>query len=425
MTIKLQKSYYEASVQRPPLTAPLQTDIKADICIIGGGFTAINCALTLADKNYKVVVLEAQAIGWGASGRNGGQCLLGYSTDQLQTVAKQGGVSEKWLFDISWQAVQMVKDNIKKYNIDCDWQSGFAEAATKPADFEHIKKYVDKLHNVYDYHNATVVDAVSLREIIASRCYYGGLLDDFSGHLHPLKLLLGLAQKATERGVQIHEQTAATKIERMGSGYKIHTHNGTVSCDNAVVACNAYHDYLLPKTNTRVMPVGTYIAATPVLGSRGDDLIADNRSVCDTNFILDYFRLSREKRLLFGGRCSYSTIEPANLPQTMQDRMVRVFPQLHDVSFDYVWGGYVAITINRFPDIGRTKDGIFYAQGFSGHGVALSQFSGKLIADAVNKNSESFDVFNRIKHKPFVGGRALRAPLLVLAMLYYRLRDLL
>lgn len=421
-----EQSYYENSTQRPPLRAALTSSIKADICIIGGGYTGLSCALELANKNYNVVVLEANGIGWGASGRNGGQCLFGYSTSHFKNIAKQGQVSEKWLFDTSLQAVQFVRDNIEKYDIDCDWQSGYAEAAAKPKHLEALKQYADSLQNDYDYSDIKILDAPQFRQIIASRRYYGALLNDFSGHLHPLKYLLGMANAATKANVQIFEQTTATSIKNKQTNYEVYTHQGgSVNCRHVLVACNAYHNNLLPAVHSRIMPVGTYIGATTVLNDTCDTLISDKRSICDTNFVLDYFRCSKDKRLLFGGRCSYSTVPPADLTQSMYQRMIRVFPQLQGVQFEYTWGGFVAITINRFPDIGRTQEGVYYAQGFSGHGVALSNFTGNIVAQAIAGEAEIFDVFNRIKHQKFIGGKYFRTPLLVLAMMYYRLRDIL
>ncbi len=421
-----EKSYYESSVERPALRSALKSSVKYDICIIGGGFTGLSSALELANKGYSVIVLESQGVGWGASGRNGGQCVFGYSTGSLSKIAKQGKVSEKWLFDVSLQAVQLIRDNIKKYNIDCDWQSGYAEAATKPSHLEELKQYAEKLQKDYDYGDVKILDATQFRQIIASRRYHGALLNDFSGHLHPLKYLLGMAEVAEKAGVKIFEQTTATEIKRKQDGYDVTTDkNATVSCNHVLVACNAYHNNLLASVHTTVMPVGTYIGATSILGETSDALIADKRSICDTNFILDYFRCSKDKRLLFGGRCSYSTVPPPNIANSIYKRMVHVFPQLQGVNFDYTWGGFVAITINRFPDIGRTNDGVYYAQGFSGHGVALSNFTGTMIAKAISGESEVFDVFDQINHQSFMGGQYFRTPLLVLAMAYYRLRDLL
>ena len=425
VAISFERSYYEASVNRPSLTPPLAGETSADVCVVGGGFTGFSCALELAQRGYRVVLLEAQAIGWGASGRSGGQMIHGYSTSDLKAPAKMADVSEKMLFDFSLQAMDLVRERVREHNIQCDLRQGFADAAVKESHLLELRQWAEKAEKEYDYPHLKVLDAPRFREIVTSRVYCGGMLDDNSGHLHPLKYLLGLAQAAIAAGVDVHETSAVMAIDKNATGVAVRTAAGVVRCGRVVVACNAYNTGLLPQSLARIMPVGTYIGATPPLGDVADNLIIGNRAVCNSNFVLDYYRCSADKRLLFGGRVSYSTRPPVDIGKSIHRRMTHVFPQLSGVSFDYVWGGYVAITINRFPDIGREDDTVYYAQGFSGHGVALSGFAGKIIADAVAGDAEKLDVFNRIRHRPFPGGTLLRMPLLVLAMLYYRLRDLL
>ena len=423
-TWTFEPSYYEASVTRPPLTDALAGDVDADICVIGGGFTGVSSALTLAQRGRKVVLLESRAIGWGASGRNGGQMIHDFATDDLTAVARSGGVSEKQLFDLSLEALELVEQNITEHNIACDFQRGYAEAAVKPAHLRDLQEWAEIVERDYHYSGNTVLDAVGFREVVASRAYCGGLLNDRSGHLHPLKYVLGLAAAAKAAGVAVYENTSALRIDEGKDGITVHTANGRVRCRRLLVAGNAYLEGLQLPVAGHIMPVGTYIGATHPLGDEADSLIRDNRGVCNTNFVLDYFRLSADQRLLFGGRVSYSGRTPANLNASLRARMLSVFPQLEHAQFEYLWGGYVAITINRFPDVGRIGDSIYYAQGFSGHGVALSGYCGKLIAEAICGEEEKFAIFDRVKHHSFPGGKLLRTPLLVLAMLYYRLRDL-
>lgn len=417
-------SYYEASVVRPLRTAALTTGITADICVIGGGFTGISAALELAKRGRQVVLLEANAVGWGASGRNGGQLLPDFPCSDLGKIADAAGLSEKALFDLSLQAVQLAKDRIAEYQIDCDFSAGTADAAVKPLHLDEMKKWAETVATKYGHPPPTVLDAVGFREIVASRRYCGGSLDNTGGHLHPLKYTLGLAAAAAAAGVRLYEGSTVIGLSE-NKDWTIRTTTGTVRCQHVVYAGNAYGGRLLPKVGACVMPVGTYIGATKPLGDAASRLIADNRCVCDSKFVLDYYRCSADKRLLFGGRASYSARRPANLEHSLHRRMVAVFPQLADAEFDYVWGGFVAITQSRFPHIGRVGRSLYFAHGFSGHGVAMSGFAGRIIADAVCAETEKFDIFSRVKHRPFPGGALFRTPLLVLGMLYYRLRDML
>ena len=416
-------SYYEAGVSRPPAQPPLAGETRTDVCVIGGGFCGLSCALELARAGKSVVVLEAERAGWGASGRNGGQFIRGYSTDELAKPAAQAGVEEKYLFALSLQAMDLLRSRVKEFNIDCDLRQGHMLAAVRAGHCREIDELADRLLNKYDY-PVQVLDAVETREHIASRKYCGGLVDDNSGHLHPLKYLLGLLRAATDAGVVLHENCPALSCTEDNGGATVKTAHGTVKCDQAVLAGNAYLN-IAPALRARIMPVGTYIAATaPMEETAAENLIAKRRAVCDMNFVLDYYRCSADHRLLFGGRVSYANREPKDLMSVMRRRMLSVFPQLENARLQYAWGGSVAITVSRFPDIGRRGSAIYYAQGFSGHGVALSGFAGKVLSDAICGDSEKLDVFAKVKHTNFPGGEIMRMPMLVLATAYYRLRDL-
>lgn len=422
---ELVNSYYEASVERPPPAPPLQESRRADVCVVGGGFTGLSCALELAQRGKTVAVVEAHRAGWGASGRNGGQFIFGYSTDNLQKTAAQAGVDEKYLFDLSLEAVELLRGRIAKFNIQCDLRQGHVLAALNAGHCRELEHMAETMANRYRY-PVRLLDAAETRAAIASRRYCGALADDNSGHLHPLKYLLGLARAATDAGAVLYENTPAVHAEETAEGALVKTPEGEVRCDAVVLAGNAYLE-IAPKLRARIMPAGTYIGATAPLGEEtAQNLIADRRAVCDMNFILDYFRCSADHRLLFGGRVSYSNKQyPKNLPKALRRRMLAVFPQIADMPLEYVWGGSLAVTLNRFPDIGRRGRAMYYAQGFSGHGLALSGFAGKVLADAINGETEKLDVFGKVRHANFPGGPRMRMPLLVLGMLYYRMRDLL
>ncbi|MBE8157786.1 MAG: FAD-binding oxidoreductase [Betaproteobacteria bacterium] len=422
---ELVDSYYEVGVQRAPPAPPLRGQTTADVCVVGGGLTGISCALELAQAGKSVVVVESERIGWGASGRNGGQFIHGYAAEDLQKPAAQTGADEKYLFDMSLAAINLLRARIEKYKIDCDLRQGYLSAALHARHCRELERAADKMINRYGY-PVQILDAAETRAAISSRRYCGALADDNSGHLHPLKYVLGLARAAADSGVVFYENTAATRVEETGAGVAIKTTEGEVRCKETVLAGNAYLS-VEPKLRARIMPVGTYVGATAPLGAEAaGNLIAAGRAVCDMNFVLDYFRCGADHRLLFGGRVSYSNNQyPKNLPKVLRRRMSAVFPQIADVPLEYVWGGSLAITLNRFPDIGRRGRAVYYAQGFSGHGLALSGFAGKVLADAITGDAEKLDVFGRVRHANFIGGAGLRAPLLVLGMLYYRLRDLL
>lgn len=424
MTITLPRSYYEASAERPAITPPLAGELCADVCVVGGGYTGLSCALELARHGRKVVVLESETTGWGASGRNGGQFLHGFSTDNLAPIAKMAGVDEKTLFNFSRAAIDLLRARIREHSIDCDLQQGYMLAAAKPRHYRQLADYHSRLHG-FGY-QTDLLDAADTRAVIASRRYHGAVYDNNSGHLHPLKYLLGLAKAARDAGAVICEQSPAISHKRIGGKLIINTPSGAVKCAQAVLAGNAYQGELMPSLRARIMPVGSYIGATRPLGEeRARKLIANGASVCDTRFVLDYYRISADWRLLFGGRVSYINLgaEAAGLRASLRRRIAHVFPQMADEELDYFWGGSVAITASRFPDIGRRGDW-YYAHGFSGHGVALSGYCGALVAAAMCGDAEEFDIFARVRHRRFFGGRFLRAPMLAAAMSYYRLRDL-
>jgi len=417
-------SYYAASANPMPDYPVLEGEHTADVCVVGAGLTGVSCALELARRGYRVIVLEANRVAWGASGRSGGQMIFGYSCGEDKLEKWLGGDDARKVWDMSLEAVDLIRERVSEHGIECDLATGHVHTALKPRQMRALEEWHDFLTERYRYSSVELWDAQKTRAAVASDRYIGGLYDSNSGHLHPLNYTLGLVKAADRAGAVFHEGSSVTAITP-GSEPVVRTERGEVRCRFVALGGNAYLGSLNPRLAARIMPVGTYISATEPLGAeRAGALIPDNIAVADTNFVLDYFRLSADHRMLFGGRVSYSTVVPPNLTQAMKRRMLTVFPQLDDARIDYAWGGYVGITRNRAPDFGRIDNNIFYAQGFSGHGIALTGLAGKLMAEAVAGTAERFDIFSRIPHANFPGGELLRTPALVLAMFWYRLRDL-
>ncbi len=417
-------SYYTATAHPAPDHPKLEGDLRTDVVVIGAGYTGISAALELAQRGYEVVVLEAHRVGWGASGRNGGQVCTGFSAS-LGKIEKQVGLDDaRKLFAIAEEGKALIRERVQRYGIDCNLKWGYLHAALKMRHVEELKEELDEAQHRFGYDKLRLVDRDEVRRMVDSPIYVGGLYDAGAGHLHPLNYCLGLGKAASEVGVRFFENSKVERLE-FGKPAMAATQSGRVTADFVVLAGNAYLGGLVPSIQSRVMPVGTYIGATTQLGeNRAKALIPDDIAVVDTNFVLNYFRRSADHRMLFGGRVSYSTIMPPYLPRAMRHKMLQVFPQLTDVSFDFTWGGFVAITVARTPDVGRVTPNVYYAQGYSGTGVALSGIVGKIIAEAIAGQAERVDLFAKLPHMQFPGGAAFRTPLLAAAMLWYRLRDL-
>lgn len=415
-------SYYAASAgplrERPTLTGTL----RADVCVIGAGYTGLNAALDLAARGYQVVVLDAARIGWGASGRNGGQIVGGFTPDMATIEGWVGRDDARRLWNMCREAGDILRARIDTHAIDCDLRWGYYHAALKPRHLRELAAMAEEWAR-YGYDGLRLVDRRhGSQALVDSPLYIGGMVDDRSGHLHPLKLAVGEARAAEAAGVRIFENSPAVRLE----GTCVHTPAGCVQARRVALCANAYLGRLAPRLATKIMPVGSYIAATEPLGADlAAALIAEGRAVADCNFVLDYFRCSADHRLLFGGRAHYSGRDPDDIGAALRPRLEKVFPQLAGRRLDYGWGGMIGITLNRMPHFGRLGEGVYFAHGFSGHGVALTHLAGRLLAEAMAGDAERFDVFARLRHRDFPGGRWLRRPALVLGMLYYRLRDLL
>ena len=421
-------SYYEVSADRGPQNPPLQGQMRADVVVVGAGFAGLSAALNLAERGMRVVVLEADRICGGASGRNGGQTIVGYASGQQPFEEQLGPDASRLAWNMSLEAVNMVDQRIAQHSIQCDRVKGYLTVAVSARKAKALAADVEKYERQYGFKNELLLGA-DTRKFLDSPRYCAAAFESTSGHLHPLKYGLGLAQAAQAAGVQIFEKSAVTNLTE-GPTAQVKTEHGSVHASFVVLAGNyalaEYGPCIAPAVNARIMPVGTYMVGTePLPPALCAQLIPSNAAVCDNDFVLDYFRFSADHRLLFGGRVSYTTQTPKNLKETMRQRLVNVFPALSNTAIDFVWGGFVDISMNRAPDFGRVGQNVYYLQGFSGHGVAATGLAGKLAAEAIAGQAERFDVFAKLKHRSFPGGPWLRMPSLVLGTAFHRLRDLL
>jgi len=419
-------SYYAASAAAAPERPALSGSVSADVCVVGGGIAGCSAALHLAERGMKVVLLEDNRIGWGASGRSGAQAIHGIAAGQGKLTRLIGAQGARAVWDMSVEALALMRGLIARYDIACDWADGYMLTAVKERHVHELQAEFHELRDSYGYPSLRYLPREELRATLDTDRYLAALYDGNSGHLHPLNYTLGLASAAESRGVQIHEGTRALGFTRADSRVRIATPAGEVQAGQLVLCGNVYLGATAPSLARKIMAVATYIVATERLeAGRAARLIANNAAVSDMNWVLDYYRRSADQRLLFGGRVNYSGLKSFDAPSATRARMLRVFPQLADVRIEYSWGGEVDITLNRAPHFGRLAPNVYFLQGFSGHGIALTGIAGKLVAEAIAGTAERFDVFARIPHANFPGGMALRRPALVLAMLYYRLKDLL
>ncbi|WP_163560879.1 FAD-binding oxidoreductase [Halomonas sp. NO4] len=402
---------------------PLVGEARADVCVIGGGITGLSTALHLAERGYAVTLLEAGEIGFGASGRSGGQILPGLGTD-IATVEKAlGREAARDVWEMSREAVRLTAARIARHAIPCELAWGYLHAAVKPRHVRELQAFRERMARDYGYQALDWLEGDALREHVVTDAYPGALYEREGGHLHPLNYTLGLASAAREAGVALHEHSAARAIRR-GLRPVVATEAGRVSADFVVLATNAYQSGLVPELGGRIMRAANYMVATaPLTAAQAAAVLPQNDALSDANFVLDYYRLSASRRLIYGGEVSYDGREPRNLPARMDAKIARLFPVLKGVAIEYRWGGDVAITLNRAPDFGRLDINLYYAQGYSGHGMALAGLAGQLLAEAIGGQSERFDVFAAMPHRRFPGGRRLRLPLLVLATHFYKLRD--
>jgi len=415
-------SYYAATRNPDPGYPTLAEQIEADVCICGGGFTGVATALSLAERGYSVVVLEQNRIGWGASGRNGGQVIGGFSGEEL--MAKRLGPEVRDLiWDIGWLGNSIIAERVEKYAIDCDLKYGYMDVALKPRHMRAFESYHAELSRRGFADAIRMVAAHEMRSVIGSDAYIGGLINQRSGHLHPLNLCLGEARAAAGLGVRLFEGSEVLSIEH-GARPVVTTAGGQVKASTVVLAGNAYQRIETRQLSGQVFPAGSFIIATePLSDALAGEINPLDMAFCDPNYVLDYFRLSADRRMLFGGRCNYSGRVPASIRRSIEPRMHKIFPQLRNTRIDYEWGGNIGIVVNRVPVIGRLRDNVYYSLGYSGHGVNMTHAAGEIVAEAIGGTMEKLDLFERVGHWRIPFGQALSGQMVALGMLYYRLRD--
>jgi len=414
-------SYYAATVDQPTDFAPLLGEHSADVCVIGAGFTGISTALHLAERGYNVHVVEANKVGWGASGRNGGQIIGGISGEN--SIAKHHGRDVEEVFgEMRWAGHQIIRDRVDQYDIQCDLKFGYLDVAIKQRHLRDIEADCERLTRANFPHDFRILSKAETSDIIGTDAYIGSFLNMGNGHLHPLKLCIGEARAAVSQGATIYEQSPVVRIDH-GSKARVITEHGAITADAVVLAGNAYHT-LERKLGGIMFPVRSFIVATePLCEETVARINPQDLAVCDPNFVLKYFRLSADKRLLFGGRINYFGEDPDFIKRKLREKLATIYPDLKNIRIDYAWGGTIGVPVTRVPLLGKVAPNVFYCQGYSGHGVNVTHLAGRIMADAVAGTMEQFDLFADVK--PFIvpGARLLNKPMVALGVFYYQIKD--
>lgn len=415
-------SYYAATANSASARSELQDNKQVDVCVIGAGYTGLSTALFLLEKGYSVVVLEAAKVGFGASGRNGGQIVNSYSRDLDSIERTASAAAAKLIGEMAFEGGRIIRERVARYGIQCDLKDGGVFAAFNQKQMRHLETQ-KALWERYGYPHLELLDDQGIRQVVACDRYIGGMLDKHGGHIHPLNLALGEAAAVESLGGAIHEHSPAIRIER-GETPLVHAPKGTVRAKFVVVAGNAYLGNLVPELAAKSMPCGTQVIATePLTGELAHSLLPQDYCVEDCNYLLDYYRLGADKRLIYGGGVVYGARAPADIESIIRPKMLKTFPQLEKVKIDYAWTGNFLLTLSRLPQVGRLGSNIYYSQGCSGHGVTYTHVAGKVLAEAISGQAERFDAFASLPHYPFPGGQRFQVPLSALGAMYYNLRD--
>ena len=415
-------SYYAATANTTSERPALEGDVEYEVCVVGAGFTGISAALHLAEQGHRVVVLEAARVGYGASGRNGGQIVNSYSRDMDVIEARYGAETARVLGDMAFEGNRIIRSRIEHYDIQCDLKNGNLFAACNRKQLDGLREHM-ALWERYGNRELELLESEACRREIGSKRYVGALVDHSGGHLHPLNLVLGEAAAFESLGGTIHEQTPVIEVHH-GDTVTLRAPGGSVRARRVVMAGNAYLQGVVPELESKSMPCGTQIITSePLPETLRRELIPNDMAVEDCNYLLDYYRFTADGRLLYGGGVNYGGQDPADITSVIRPKMLKTFPQLADVRIDYAWSGNFLMTLNRLPQFGRLNDNVYYAQGYSGHGVTCSHLAGRLIAEVMRGEGERFDAFAGLPHLPFPGGRLLRVPLSALGAWYYAARD--
>jgi gamma-glutamylputrescine oxidase len=414
------KSYYAATRNDFTTYAELEGEHETDICIIGGGFTGVACALTMAERGHKVTLLEQNRISWGASGRNGGQLIHGIGGTRY--LARS--LSNEKIWSMHYRGNDIIKERVEKYNIDCDLRPGYIEVALKQSHMDGLKEdYQEHVEQGLGEH-LKLVDQDEVRELLGTQAYMGGMTNNLNGHLHPLNLCTGEATAAVNLGAKLFEQTEVLDIVH-GKQVRVKTTKGTVVANKVLLAGNAYHKLEPGKLSGLVFPAGSFIIATECLPENMVEKInPQDLAVCDLNNVLDYYRMSADNRMLFGGRCNYSGREPSSIENSMRPRMLEVYPELEGSKIEYEWGGKIGIVVKRVPLLGRLASNVFYSVGYSGHGIAPTHIAAEVMADAMGGDTEVLEAYEKIRHWKIPGGQWLGNQIVAMGMLYFRALDL-
>ena len=416
-------SYYAATTNDAARYPALTGSVRADVCVIGGGFSGIATALTLAERGRSVVLVEANRVGWGASGRNGGQMIGGISGEG--TIKSQLGEAGRRLArDIRYRGHEIIEGRIAKYGIACDLKYGWMEVAARPSHMKSIRRHVEERISDGDGDHLEIIEPEAMKSVLGTGAYHGGYIDRRSGHLHPLNLCLGEARAAAALGVKIFEDTRV--IDYLGGPKPwVQTERGRIEVQTVVMAGEIYDRFKRRSLNGLMLPTSSYIAATEPLSELvARDINPRDLAVADSNTVLDYFRLSADRRLLFGGRCDYANRDRADVATLMRPRMLKIFPQLEGAKIEYAWKGNIAIIVNRVPVIGRLEPNVYFMQGYCGHGVNATHIAAEIVSDAICGTTEKFDLFARIRHIRLPLSDLFGNEMLAIGMLYYRLVDM-
>jgi len=414
-------SYYAASVNDHTDYPELVGDHDVNVCVIGAGFTGISTALHLAERGYSVRVIEANKVGWGASGRNGGQVIGGISGEKR--MARELGADGKHvMWEMRWAGHDIIRERVKTYGIECDLKSGYLDVAIKDRHVRALNEDIEELEEHNFPHEYKLLSKEETFNTIGTKAYIGSLRNMGNMHVHPLNLCIGEARAAESLGVQIHENSHVQNIEK-GSKARVKTAHGSVTADFVVIAGNAYH-FLDKKLRGIMFPVNSFIMASERLSTgQVESINPEDLAVCDPNFVLEYFRLSADKRLLFGGRCNYVGSDPAVIHGHLRPRMLKIYPQFSRTKFEFGWGGTIGVPINRVPQMGRIEPNIIYSQGYSGHGVNVTHLAGQILADTIAGTLERFDIFSSIKPFTLPGMHTFGKQMVSLGMIYYGMKD--